>query len=1585
MTLETSCLDSGFLCNYKLVYSSDFIKFLKKFDENYKKYYTTRNWQCLKRYVTYSINVLDYSPGCGYSERVKELLFENSNSLSSFGAIQADSEVCSTHFERNDNSFEYYGLLSTIISTSNPKFYDNPDLGIPELDAIVSKYVTYTNLYTSLADVYVRLCEFNLAFKSLIELSVILYLIRCDVKDLIKALGRKNVVADLPAICRMLNENRIYIDESYNIENPKIILKSSVRYWIQEIQFEIWSVLVKIWLRTPCIYSVTKKIESLELSSKVELLLNFDIFWSNNRYSLNREVNCINDQHESIDFCENLLSYSKLELGNLKINLTQEFIISYLFALPFNYQGLVIEGLLFISHVCRDLSHSTFCYIYSILNDALSIYTCMLANILNIKGWCKDVQVSMHSKDLLKTEYKGFVIPHTIFITHDQHIFNEKVFCIPSYSNQLNLWTEKGETSKTDTIFYELCKSCFLLKDDLEFQILFNIYTIESPGIIFSETITLPYKYFNVAIDRHFVGGKSRTYTCSNYSCKISSTKIYANISNEQQYATISKSISLCSFIRVSKLPRPYTKERKLKFSTGEYPRLKYLKAIKYSRCDISSVLIYGVPDVIAFSILSLLFSFGDIYSYIHYSQSIELLHYKDLLKKKQRTFIRYFLPLIPSRSTKQTKKILSFQKHIKKEFKENLIFSHCSVSKVLKKTISIANDKHIPLLLHQCFPLYSNYIEKHKEKETLLARKFILKIWDSTGIRKVKGYIRSLLNISRSNILTYKFKHFHKLKRILSPNISRAPITLGLGVLETEPYRIDSLSSRLNCVHISMTQDHRFCEFCHKFKMFEHMDHMLFTLDLLAHFLFTYGIGKKCYTTPYLIKSVTSDRINHFGKRTDLFVKDNTKISGINKVIYSILVKEKKFHYLPKVNTLKILEEFIENIILLSFATFFSENYHNKLISRLSMVKLMLGRCNLFLKLILQTLSHGSYKTSISYNGKHYGLSEFEPSFKAILTWKAFIELFNKPFTFQDFCSIINDIGLLPCTDILNSHRISNMDEEYMVNIGKLKYPPSKLLLMDGVSHLKLSNNANTLCSIPITEIQSDMIYVRTGSKLTYFVIKSDRNTRKKLYSECSMHDNSIDGISLLMSSAKLIFEAISLDPLDYKAWLYLSHCGLFLNDYYFAYKCSKRSIECFDSCIASWLVFIISISSRVKTFAPSKMGLSPCNENVTVYNTNIQTECVTELVPSPFYPILYGKNDAHYVMMNYVGGDLDKCLSIIYSLDHFNDIYLNSALLQLLSRTSKYYNPIFPWEYDHFSVHIIEHNNLGFLPEPNIANSTTEDSYLDEEYSNCLKQLIKNATDNKLMLCSQVFMGSIAQMFSKREFNFQCGCHADSISFSGLKDIGLNSLEEEIYGWITCIEVLAQTGQHETSQLLLPLLKNYVDVYEVVRCNKDQAFVKAPVEKAEDTYKNVVEQSLGYESIIGTNLGLEFKFLEMYTRCFNTKNSRHDLTNLLSHIREESLKQYYRKLSLLENRILVALNLYNESVELCGQIHRINFRSSQQTDFELESISLKAYSYALSRVQEYYKASIVDMFANQCRLTTPIIKLDLCLNVPL
>ncbi|XP_953417.1 uncharacterized protein TA10000 [Theileria annulata] len=1569
-------------------------KFIDSYNDTYNNLYLTSNLQDLKKFISDSISSFEDITLSQLSVKSENLLINNFVSLSKINYSINLGYVYNLNIPENNSQhpnilLKFLLSNNVVIHNNNERFY------IPELDLLVTKYRIYNVLYLCFVDIFIRLSEFETAFEKILQLGFVQYYLRVEIsntvfnwdQEITEKLGK-----NYEQIVRELDRRGIYLSVKKQYKNDHSIIEHVINYFGDRIDLEIWSRIFKLYINIDSIYNTLNKIESFPNSVKKIILSNVKFYFTE---APRRNISIkpskdgsspefiFEDEYEAVELslvsetpnnCMKKFADEK-SLWEMAGRISKSFVMTHVFGVNFPLQCFFAEGMMMFCHLCRDLYHDIYFMVYSVLFEILQIFVGINLYYRYQRKRELSVKLCCGFPRIFKLKLNHSLMPPIFQLVYNQHLSQAKRRAISPEFIIPNFLVKSSMVNKFRNPILGIFEVSPLLKTDMEHNFLFHAHNaMDSKPMLYENFKILPNKDTNRSeepvefyldfneFDNLRGEYKSRTVLNTMEMLTINGVKI-------SKFEKKNPEFNYIHFLRSL-----YCKKNRVRiknFDKKEYSFSDYHLAFIYS--DEGSWIIKGYPDNILSVIMTISFFVDDVYMLIHYSQSLEYLKYKDTLKTKNRAFVQTLLPFFPKRSSKDAKKIILFQKHIKKKFRSQLISSRNFIPFIPNVKKSYSKFTKI-MLKPEARPKCEVYIKNNQGHESKISfkvtsrkrrnnislqpfrRRKVNPMLSSNKGSYGKSYVDPDFRYSTTNLRSL-YRYNSNLTSFLHS------YTIGENIDNNMFFGTPS-----KCIHLSFGISFKDCNFCNKLNNFKHISHLLYLIDLLSHHLFT--LNSTYSTTTGLFGNYKSKtRVKTVYEPSDLMGNTIKSVGSLDlssrfSEIMSQIDKNfqhKLFTYSMNEYPFKLLKECLENTIFLSLSTAFHESYYNHLVSRLAIYHLMKGRFNIALSLMIQTLSESNiYK--INYGGSESHLREnylcdFDKLFKVQLINKIYIELLNDFYTFRKFNNITGERTFV--YDHSESDSKENRNHEH------------KLCLMTGYSYL-MEAQSKFMTTMSII----DKSFREFGSSVDVkqrflFANREDDFSNKTVETDEYKYTMKL--------GTEVLLKAVRLNPTDYKSWYYLAQCSMCSNDFHFAYKCCERSIECFDSSLASLLTMVVCNSTRIRTCSPFITDDKTWEEYL--QKNSFENAVSFRSIPSPMEPIfevkLNTKKELEEHLKKYVGGDPESSIIVLNSLQGFENIYVSSAILQMMARLGTKFNSLFPWEYRYLNK-----SQKDIKVNEDDRELTTN---LLSGFRNYVKKMVSGSVEVKFMLCSVQFISLVLELFFSKKFNMRCRHHSRKIQGQYTCGLSLNFIEEELYGWITCIEVLSQIGEVETSRILLPILDVYMDYHLLDRPSKKKSD-KNPckISHRNRNRRKLVQRYFGQDPFGRIDVQLEIKYINVYTKAHNI-SSKESLKELMEEVMKLNTKYSYRKLLMLQNRIHAGLGEYSNSVEIGNQIHRTTMKIWKNTDFDLEHKSLLAFAYSLDMTGEHEKSEKITTFADQIHLTTPVLKLDLSLSVPL
>ncbi|GIX61300.1 vacuolar sorting-associated protein 26 [Babesia caballi] len=493
--------------------------------------------------------------------------------------------------------------------------------------------------------------------------------------------------------------------------------------------------------------------------------------------------------------------------------------------------------------------------------------------------------------------------------------------------------------------------------------------------------------------------------------------------------------------------------------------------------------------------------------------------------------------------------------------------------------------------------------------------------------------------------------------------------------------------------------------------------------------------------------------------------------------------------------------------------------------------------------------------------------------------------------------------------------------------------------------------------------------------------------------------------------TASQYILKSLSVDPLSSKAWVYLAHCAILAHEYDLAYACSKRSVECYDACLPGWLTMAVALSTLGRSAAPARVTRPVWHQYLVSKRREREKRnphegasaiVTVDAFPVPFDPVFPSRTetvgDLEEHLNKAVGGNLAPCLDVLVASTRFGSAFSYAGALQLVFRTAEGALQSFPWEALRSSVWASRVNKMELYlvllmsikcaSQLDIADAADEwVQHGDSTISLKMASLVAQAVAHGLFVSSVPFLRALCLMFSLDVVDHH---RAQAFGDKTRPEDGLGaaaSFEEEAYGWITCIETLAQSGHASMAALFMPLLECFLDA-DLPRCCEAEysgsSDDKIPTPPYAQIYRlGGVKRHFGGRAVAASDLRAEVAFLRLYVSSFLTP--KESLGGLLADIRAGISEHHSRKLRLLEAQVLAGMQRHSEAARLYESLLRRGFIAAPSTDYLLEWRAMRVYTSVLNTLGELNKSFAVSAFADQCLLTVPQLRIDLCLLPPL
>ncbi|KAK2196380.1 Tetratricopeptide-like helical domain superfamily [Babesia duncani] len=1509
MNLKPDWLDSALTAISKD--DHDTIEFLKDFERTYVGYLLNCSWSELKAFLEDSLAKLDKTSIIPYSKKAAYLLKCNNTVL-----LNMDTEYITENWGGNTDILIYPGFVSTLVLPGSIKLYNTKSrTGLHQIDVLLSKYDLYNCFYALLVDVLIYMDEFNVAVELLLELGVVLYYIRLELDNEINSLNylsKQNGFATVGCgeIRKKLLARGINLEGVGDVIGSKLILAHIIDYWNHENSIEIWSRIFKLWMGEKSLAKLFEKLNSLDLSTR------WYIF------------NCMNLDFTPYSNKSNVMGDLKLRVKKGITRNFNKFTFSFISMLnhilkgPINCWRFSLEGFMFIAQLFREIDFNTYCFLYVLLNNVSRIYKTVVGTYRLVNTHNDKWNLRFRNRhDSFKGTKSNCKIPTIIQIIDNQHSLNS----VYMHSSMLNvpIYIKFRNKSGLVDIGLELPlkgvqKYVPYSQGDTEAQMWFELSNPPREEFVGKEMIQIHAKK----------AGSRYNISCMNGQVNVNNEKLFSLVDICLDGIIIDGyfDLSVMNF-RLNHRHDFYTFTLNSDFlcKSNKQPIVK------------------GLPDNIILPIIGFCFVVDKMCSMLNYTQAAEFLRFKDQLRKQKCAIARKLFPCLPSRTPKETKEVLSFQKHIKGIYKHKMISTYSEInttsssSVITKRALQNVASNRIFFRIKQYGQAFrSSFINRQtiapEKKRVSLAHKFT--------------YLKS-----RIRMATWRFCCCKRKKRFSNTMYTVSIIDQ---ITVTDPTK---------CIHELFTKEPQCTEL-----QWQHLNHLIVLIDMLSHYGFTNWLS---------LSQINCSGCHRFGKLYLDPCEDKKNPSFNLDLIKAI---RNAFKYNVGVNVrmnlqktfMPILNELLENAILFSQATFFREGYYRALLSRLAIVQLFQGHWKLALVLMDQAL----------LENKHYNIG-------------------CKPGNTKD----------RDCAFSFNRHFMHLTMASIMIEMLHLPYESIKILepLLDAsLVGTQIASKANFTLGMAFFKIAQDVVIRSQMDFIEFFelyyatdkdiknLLLVDSREQQQVHEQVNDAPNTDDGSyksemptkGELSSKGHPIIRAmehmlysVSLDPLDYKGWLQLAHVALYGHDFYFAKRSCLKSIDLCNSYVKSWLTLGVIESCPARTCGPiscprtiwhSYLESSRCEK--------LENTSNLESIPMPLEPIFSTvinspKELSRYLSQCAVGGDFEQCLHLLYSLRKFKSIHAYCAFVEYAAALSDLYVGQFPWELPNKSLlqRWRAGDNFSILIESSVSTRVQFE---------CAKfdDIVKPSTIAQSFVCCVPLLNCLANLLMPGSGTFEC-CHHDAKAFD---PFNYKMLQEEICGWICVIELLMHIDQCSIARGLFVIVHHYMRIYSIKRNDIGRIEVETKpehgIEGASHLRSRYTEYAFSNACALSNLLNTQVQLLELELSAFEVF-SKPELFELLSNIQKQLERNPCRRLELLEIRVLVGVNMYQQAISACTRTFSKTPVGTFLTDFKHECNALVAYAVALAAFGEEEKSWAIESVAQVLYKSSPLLKYSLCL----
>ncbi|GFE53473.1 tetratricopeptide repeat-containing protein, putative [Babesia ovis] len=1586
--------------------------------------YSRNAFEELGRFAEQNINSLDQINGGNYARCARSLLGNSSDTAEDARLILNLSDSNIAHRLMADGDF-----LCMLVFTQSIKIYQYDYSNNSDVDQLLLSYDMYTTLYLAMIDSLIQYEDWEHGFDILMQLGAVLHLLRIDLGKVLQSLNDPSQTSCFrkSLLNNIISQRGIRVDNGLDVDHDRAIVVRVVEMFTQEMQLEIWSRVVILWLRDSSLHNILETLQTLPLHLRSKLYRNAKSSVLQGTKSRKKSLFI---RHDSIDvsptlctngtFCRNR-GYSEGRCAYRWSNIRYRRVFAYLLSVNTCYRRYALEGWLMLAQISMDVDEefgsSLYFMMYMVMRIISSNTTVPRQATRNRFGNRKSV--SCNNKGQSKLLDKQYMIMNYAW---SQHSANQKVRCVMSDVDLIWLrqnWRWGHLKLKDKPLLYGLERYSGYDRTQLEFMVMVDVdhavlYSAPDIEIMAFAQCSMVDDNINVSLEisRNDLGLlKSKVED----GC-VDSIHLEDVVMGDHSVEVAIDFTPLCHLL-ASRNKMGNNK----KSSMEEYRKLSKMMLAKEPNLEVQT-LIRGYEPMVLLALVAFCISVDREYTVLHFLQSLEYLNYKDTLRKKGKMFLRQVLPWVPVRKSVETNRMLGFQKRIRNTFSYHAQKAYLKATGIdhlsktgFDKTFArfISNTKQSSTLAKDHVSLTSG-----SEMPAQLKRKIRFQFSLLRRYRTVDRSERSIRSLYTSRPYVYN----HGIRYMPFCNactngyrnskIRQNPLTTSDGFTRSDV-------SELYEDHASPLSGNiaYMCSFCQ-------IDRMILLINWISHFIFTSGVWLHKQNSSVLLPKSFSSRSRKQGNRGSgttpmLYLQSTHEALSLGARGRKMLGYVSELHVSepkpkgeidPFSSSLILLNEIIESAMLLQMATYFHEQQYDHLLFRLALLQVLQGRWNLCLSLLKQlqgdTCQYNTPfgRTSVPISEVQPRLTNIEAKFVSYLSAKILIELVREPHLAIEQLSVemydVTESDGVKSGSYPKKQRNQSQPDPKQVSVSNnSRRMSTKSMLLLGAAYLKLGYLEVDPSSSSLSDIIDDCLHVEDSQLGTVCIVEclDNRSDENNIGDSADKSDISC-GRGRVAKATEYILKSLSLDPLCYRAWIYLAHCGMVSHDYEFAYACCNRSIECYDSCLAAWLTMAVVLSSRARSCAPIrvKRGMwekyfELCGSSESNNGGTSETKVVAYPVPyDPVFPT-FAINELELSdhTTKSIGGDLTLCLDVLVKSARFGSAYSYAGALQVVCRTSDEMVDSFPWEIStcspRSSLIVPRKLLLVLLASVDFASKKgtsirPEDMNKDNIYRihMYIKSLVATAVSQKLFISCIPFLRSLCVMFS---LDVIADLRSGLIEKCGESNKGY--MEEEVYGWIVFLEILSQHGHASTAELFLPLLDCYLDVYPP-RSQEAQYSGNSTDNYCTDSLSGGyrcgdVKRHFGELSMIVSDLCAEAAFIRLYVRSF--LSSEDDLRELLSDLRAAMSRYNSRKLRLLEGRVLAGLKDFQRSAEVFDTLLRRGYIGTASTDYLLEHRSMKVYSRVLSAIGEDIQALAVESFAEQCYFTTPIVRCDLCL----
>ncbi|ORM39968.1 Vacuolar protein sorting-associated protein 26 [Babesia sp. Xinjiang] len=1601
-------------------------------NQRLEEFYTKGAFYELSRFAEQKISLLDELSSGYYVRRASAVLVDTNRrgTEQSWRSVRIAEETTVVQRLVKDVAF-----LRTLVFTKSVRVYQCDYSNNSDLDRLLLSYDLYNVLHLALLDAIIRSDGWEVACDVLLQLGVVLYLLRVDlsnvVRDLEGSASRNCTWFRAHLIKNILTRRGIYLNDIVPSNDDSAIVTSVVKMFREELQLETWSRVVMLWFRESSLHNVLETLPylPLQLRSRIYRRAKSSILPHGAEDALLIKQGAIDiaspvrrtkNSRRRAGSADKRLAYNWC-------NLKYKRVFDYLLSTNSCYRLYALEAWLMLAQISVDIDHDLYSSLFFMVYMAARI---IVSGSMYFNQTAKNPSERKSSFACGSSKEQVQDLNSMSFIMDyawSHHRANQKTTCV--MSDVENIWVRKTwnwmlVTLKDNSDLSGMARYLGSTRDQLEYMVMYDVdrlITYNAPDIDTRSLAPCSSRANKkpLAISLEIACNDLDWLNSKEDDGCVDSIHIEDVLVGDHSLEVTIDFSPLCHFLVChNRFKKPNN------ISIGNYTYFAKPLVAKVPNFATQSST-SGYDRMVVLALVAFCISVDREYTVLHFRQSLDYLNYKDTLRKKGKLFLRQVLPWVPVRKSVETNRMLNFQKMIRTTFNSQARASYITATG--DDNSIFRGLGRILACQYACNVRNPGIVTKHNKlrrisyqmRRARFKRRFMNSWRKKPSFSEITDRSQATLSMASG----HPNKYYPRTVQFCSTcTIVCGQNKLSNGFSHTDP---DYVNDKTSCAdeldeHSATPLSEAISDTC----CFCHLGRMISLIKWISHFIFTSGVWINTQNVPVefpegnIYMPATSccasdiGEVSSEGKLRTETVNQCSRDSKILEYVNEVYTSDDEPEGIQQiVNGFTLLHELVESTMLVQLATFFHERQYDYLVLHLALLQVLQGRWNLSLSLLkqLQGVTSG-YSTPFFYgNIEIYTdvmrLTHIESRFRSHLSAKLLIELVMEPQLAIEQLSEDTNVasgtgeveGLLSTQNVLTQTKREYKHDDTTL-VGGHDTSAISLLLM-GAAYIKLGYLQVNPSSVPISEIGKHWIQVSDPVLGPLRVLECvDTHTETVGgdnfdHPPCSPDDvDTSYGGSRVSMAVQCILQSLSLDPLCYKAWVYLAHCAVLAHDYEFAYMCCSRSIECYDSCLAAWLTMAVVLSSRVRSCAPVNVTIGVWQEYLTRntgHRKDGDSRCDTDIraVPVPYDPVFPSLAGNELELSSHlgksVGGDLSECLETLVTATRFGSVYAYAGALQLICRTADDTVDTFPWENARRPTYSsrIDIGELIMVLRASVDFGSQSGSVaIPEEWMKqgnkmCLiiKALVFRAVSRKLLISSIPFLRALCLMFS---LDTVADSRSGSVTRCGASDS--TYFEEEVYGWITCLEVLSQSSHALVADLLFPLLGCYLKAYRP-GCSDGQGSAAA----SEKCYRGPfskgyhcgdVERHFGDGSLMAADMRAEVAFLRLYVRSYNCGTDQ--LRDLLFDVRAASCRHNSRKLSLLEGRILAGLGRLEESAQVFEPLLRRGFTGTASTDYLMECRSMKVYSHVLKELGEVGQSEAVDAFAEQCYVTTPLLR---------